>query len=121
MQKRWIRKPAPDPEKVRHLADALRVNPSIVSLLCQRDVCTFEEAKAYFRPSLEELPDPLLMRDMDRAVARLLQALHAGEKVLVFGDYDVDGTTSVAVVYAYLHAFFGPERIDYYIPDRYKE
>ncbi|RSK37659.1 single-stranded-DNA-specific exonuclease RecJ [Hymenobacter metallilatus] len=121
MEKRWIRKPAPDAEQVRHLADALRVNEAIISLLCQRNVCTFEDARAYFRPSLEQLPDPLLMRDMDRAVNRLLKALHLGERVLVFGDYDVDGTTSVALVYSYLRQFFGAERIDYYIPDRYKE
>ncbi|MDU0372200.1 single-stranded-DNA-specific exonuclease RecJ [Hymenobacter endophyticus] len=121
MEKRWIRKPAPDAEKVRHLADALRVNEAIVSLLCQRNVCTFEEARAYFRPDLSQLPDPLLMRDMDLAVDRLLRALHLGERVLVFGDYDVDGTTSVALVYSYLRQFFGAERIDYYIPDRYKE
>lgn len=121
MEKRWIRKPAPDPAQVRHLADALRVNEVIISLLCQRLVCSFEEARAYFRPSLSALPDPLLMRDMDRAVARLEQALNMGEKVLVFGDYDVDGTTSVAVVFSYLRLLFGPERIDYYIPDRYQE
>ncbi|MCA8833039.1 single-stranded-DNA-specific exonuclease RecJ [Hymenobacter pini] len=121
MEKRWIRKPAPDAEKVRHLADALRVNEAIISLLCQRNVCTFEEARAYFRPDLSQLPDPLLMRDMDRAVDRLLQALHLGERVLVYGDYDVDGTTSVALVYSYLREFFGTERVDYYIPDRYKE
>jgi len=121
MEKRWIRKPLPDPANVRQLADALRVNEAIISLLCQRGVCSFEEARAYFRPALSELPDPLLMRDMDRAVQRLVHALHTGEKVLVFGDYDVDGTTSVAVVYSYLRQFFGPERIDYYIPDRYKE
>jgi len=121
MLKRWIRKSTPDPAHVRHLADALRVNESIVRLLCQRGHCSFEEARAYFRPVLADLPDPLLMRNMDRAVERLVQALHAGEKVLVYGDYDVDGTTSVAVVYSYLCQFFGSERIDYYIPDRYKE
>ncbi|WP_354581257.1 single-stranded-DNA-specific exonuclease RecJ [Hymenobacter sp. UYP22] len=121
MEKRWIRKPAPDAEQVRHLADALRVNEAIVSLLCQRNVCTFEEARGYFRPDLSQLPDPLLMRDMDLAVDRLLRALHLGERVLVFGDYDVDGTTSVALVYSYLRQFFGAERIEYYIPDRYKE
>ena len=121
MEKRWIRKPAPDAEKVRHLADALRVKEAIVALLCQREVCTFEEARAYFRPNLAGLPNPLLMRDMDRAVARLREALHAGQKVLVFGDYDVDGTTSVAVVYSFLRRYFGADRIDYYIPDRYKE
>lgn len=121
MEKRWIRKPAPDREKVQHLADALRVKETIVALLCQREVCTFEEARAYFRPTLRGLPNPQLMRDMDRAVARLRKALHAGQKVLVFGDYDVDGTTSVAVVYSYLRPFFGEARIDYYIPDRYRE
>ncbi|UYZ62213.1 single-stranded-DNA-specific exonuclease RecJ [Hymenobacter weizhouensis] len=121
MEKRWIRKPTPDTEQIRHLADVLRVNEAIIALLCQRRVCTFEEARAYFRPDLSQLPDPLLMRDMDRAVDRLVRALHLGERVLVFGDYDVDGTTSVALVYSYLRQYFGPERIDYYIPDRYKE
>ncbi|WP_206025979.1 single-stranded-DNA-specific exonuclease RecJ [Hymenobacter metallicola] len=121
MEKRWIRKPAPEPTKVRHLADALRVNEAIIALLCQRGVCSYDEAYEYFRPSLAHLPDPLLMRDMDRAVERLLTALHEGQKVLVFGDYDVDGTTSVAVVFSYLRTLFGPERVDYYIPDRYKE
>ena len=99
MEKRWIRKPVPEPATVRQLADALRVNEAIISLLCQRQVSCFEEARAYFRPVLHELPNPLLMRDMDRAVERLVRALHEGERVLVFGDYDVDGTTSVAVVY----------------------
>ncbi|WP_210114451.1 single-stranded-DNA-specific exonuclease RecJ [Hymenobacter elongatus] len=121
MEKRWIRKPAPEPTQVRHLAAALRVNETIIALLCQRGVCSYEDAFQYFRPRLDQLPDPLRMRDMDRAVERLLHALHEGQKVLVFGDYDVDGTTSVAVVYSYLRTLFGPERIDYYIPDRYKE
>ncbi|OWP63474.1 single-stranded-DNA-specific exonuclease RecJ [Hymenobacter amundsenii] len=121
IEKRWIRKDAPDAEQVAHLAGALRVNEAIVRLLCQREIGTFEQARAYFRPDLSQLHDPLLMRDMDRAVDRLVRALHAGERVLVFGDYDVDGTTSVALVYSYLRRFFGPERIDYYIPDRYKE
>ncbi|KUG05993.1 single-stranded-DNA-specific exonuclease RecJ [Solirubrum puertoriconensis] len=121
MLKRWIRKPAPDREKVEHLSAALRVNESIIALLCQRGICTFEEAKAYFRPALEELPDPMLMRDMDLAVQRLVEALFQEEKVLVYGDYDVDGTTSVALVYSYLRSLFGPARIDYYIPDRYIE
>ncbi|WP_400192735.1 single-stranded-DNA-specific exonuclease RecJ [Hymenobacter sp. B81] len=121
MLKRWIRKPAPDPQHVRTLADALRVNESIISLLCQRGVCTFDEARAYFRPEVGGLHDPLLMRDMDKAVQRLTQALFQEEKVLVYGDYDVDGTTSVALVYSYLRPLFGPARIDYYIPDRYTE
>ncbi|NVO83598.1 single-stranded-DNA-specific exonuclease RecJ [Hymenobacter terrestris] len=121
LEKRWIRKPAPEVEQVAHLAQALRVNEAIVRLLCQREIGTFELARSYFRPDLEQLHDPLLMRDMDRAVARLVQALHSGERVLVYGDYDVDGTTSVALVYSYLRRFFGPGRIEYYIPDRYKE
>ncbi|AYA38004.1 single-stranded-DNA-specific exonuclease RecJ [Hymenobacter oligotrophus] len=121
MLKRWIRKPAPDREKVEHLSAALRVNESIIALLCQRGICSFDEAKAYFRPTLEALPDPMLMRDMDLAVQRLVEALFQEEKVLVYGDYDVDGTTSVALVYSYLRSLFGPARIDYYIPDRYIE
>ncbi|OON70943.1 single-stranded-DNA-specific exonuclease RecJ [Hymenobacter sp. CRA2] len=121
MLKRWIRKPAPDPAQVRHLSEALRVNEAIISLLCQRGICTFDAAKSYFRPDLTELPDPMLMRDMDKAVQRLTNALFHEEKVLVYGDYDVDGTTSVALVYSYLRTLFGPARIDYYIPDRYVE
>ncbi|NVO31521.1 single-stranded-DNA-specific exonuclease RecJ [Hymenobacter lapidiphilus] len=121
LQKRWIRKPAPEAAQVAHLTEALRVNEAIVRLLCQREIGTFELARSYFRPDLGQLHDPLLMRDMDRAVARLVQALHGGERVLVYGDYDVDGTTSVALVYSYLLRFFGPGRIEYYIPDRYKE
>ncbi|KAA9332929.1 single-stranded-DNA-specific exonuclease RecJ [Hymenobacter busanensis] len=121
MLKRWIRKPAPDPQHVRDLAAALRVNEAVIALLCQRGICTFDEAKAYFRPAVDTLHDPLLMRDMDRAVQRLTEALFQEEKVLVYGDYDVDGTTSVALVYSYLRPLFGPARIDYYIPDRYTE
>ncbi|SEU01824.1 single-stranded-DNA-specific exonuclease RecJ [Hymenobacter actinosclerus] len=121
IKKRWIRKDAPAPEQVAQLTQALGVNEAIVRLLCQRGISTFELARSYFRPDLSQLHDPLLMRDMDRAVARLVRALHDGERVLVYGDYDVDGTTSVALVYSYLLRFFGPARIEYYIPDRYKE
>ncbi|MCC2545764.1 single-stranded-DNA-specific exonuclease RecJ [Hymenobacter sp. BT175] len=127
MEKRWIRTPAPDSAIVSSLTDALRVGgvsrvpEALISVLCQRGVCGYDEAFAYFRPALTLLHEPLLMRDMDRAVARLVQALHSQQRVLVFGDYDVDGTTSVALVYSYLLPFFGPDRIDYYIPDRYLE
>ncbi|WP_192822527.1 single-stranded-DNA-specific exonuclease RecJ [Rufibacter sp. LB8] len=120
MQKRWVVKEAPDAAKVQNLIDSLSIGPTLASILCQRGVCTFEEAKEFFRPSLTDLPDPFLLKDMDKAVARLVQALHAQEKIIIYGDYDVDGTTSVALVYSFLQPFF-QDRIEYYIPDRYAE
>ncbi|MBK0403536.1 single-stranded-DNA-specific exonuclease RecJ [Adhaeribacter sp. BT258] len=120
MEKRWVYKAAPAPEKVESLAKSLSIHEKIATILCQRDICTFDEAKAYFRPSLEDLHDPFLMKDMHLAVNRLNDALHNGEKILIYGDYDVDGTTSVAMAYKYLQPYF-QGKIDYYIPDRYKE
>ncbi|MFC5270905.1 single-stranded-DNA-specific exonuclease RecJ [Adhaeribacter terreus] len=120
MEKRWVFKATPAPEKVESLAKSLSIHEKLASILCQRDICTFDEAKAYFRPSLEDLHDPFLMKDMHLAVNRLNDALHNGEKILIYGDYDVDGTTSVAMAYKYLQPYF-QGKIDYYIPDRYKE
>ena len=105
MEKRWVLKTTPDQETVSTLAKSLLISETLASVLCQRSVCTFEEAKKYFRPSLDDLHDPFLIRDMDKAVDRLNEAIHCGEKVLVYGDYDVDGTTSVALVYSFLQRY----------------
>ncbi|MFB9862962.1 single-stranded-DNA-specific exonuclease RecJ [Rufibacter immobilis] len=120
MQKRWVVKEAPDAAKVQNLADSLNISRTLAAILCQREICTFEEAKAYFRPSLQDLHDPFLLKDMDKAVDRLVDALHRQERILIYGDYDVDGTTSVALVFRFLQPYF-QDRIEYYIPDRYAE
>ncbi len=98
----------------------LTIDVHLARLLQQRDISTFEESRDFFRPSLEKLHDPFLMQDMDIAVERVLKAIEKGEKVLIYGDYDVDGTTSVALMFTYLKKYF-KKRIAFYIPDRYKE
>jgi single-stranded-DNA-specific exonuclease len=120
MQKRWVVKEAPDAAKVQKLVDSLNIGPALAGILCQRDICTYDEAKSFFRPSLQDLHDPFLLKDMDKAVPRLVEALHRQEKILIYGDYDVDGTTSVALVFKFLQTYF-EDRIEYYIPDRYAE
>lgn len=116
---RWTLKPTPPSHKVNHLAEALNVDAVIASLLVQRGVETYEQARAFFRPSLSDLHDPYLMKDMDKAVQRIEQAITNNENILVFGDYDVDGTTSVALVSSYLRSYY--DNVDTYIPDRYLE
>jgi len=101
------------------LSQSLGVDEVIANLLVQRGIKTFDEAKAFFRPSLDDLHDPFLMKDMDKAVTRLVTALNNQERIMIYGDYDVDGTTSVALVYSFLKKHF--DYIDYYIPDRYSE
>ncbi len=101
------------------LADELGINPVLAQLLLQRGITTFNEAKKFFRPQLEDLHDPFLMRDMHKAVDRLSAAMGNKEKILIYGDYDVDGTTAVALVYIFLKQFYSA--IDFYIPDRYGE
>jgi len=118
MKKRWNLLPS-DPSIVQHLHDVLKIHPIFCQLLSQRGVTTFEEAKQFFRPSLEDLHDPFLMHDMDVAINRLSLAIQQEEKVLIFGDYDVDGTTSVALLFSFLKKYHS--ELDYYIPDRYKE
>ncbi|MBC7922634.1 MAG: single-stranded-DNA-specific exonuclease RecJ [Ferruginibacter sp.] len=110
-------------EMVARLAAVINVNLTLAALLFQRGIRTYEEARHFFRPSLEHLHDPFLMKDMDRAVARLDQALRAGERILVYGDYDVDGTTSVALFYGFLKSWWSlpATHFQYYIPDRYAE
>ncbi len=116
---RWTIKEKPVSEKVQHLAQALNVDTLIASLLLQRGITTFEEAKHFFRPSLSDLHDPYLMKDMDKAVLRIESAIANQENILVFGDYDVDGTTAVSLVSSYLKTYY--PNVATYIPDRYDE
>ncbi len=116
---RWTLKPIPDIEKVKHLQGALQVDQNIATLLVQRGIENFEQARAFFRPSLADLHDPFLMQDMDIAVNRIEQAIQLNQRILVYGDYDVDGTTSVALMSSYLRNY--TENVICYIPDRYKE
>ncbi len=119
MEKRWIYKQTPPREAVEKLSQEININPYLSTILVQRGTNDFESAKAYFRPKLEELHDPFLMKDMQQAVDRLKRAIDTQEKILVYGDYDVDGTTAVALVYSYLRAFHPNCAV--YIPDRHKE
>ena len=116
---RWILKAKPEEEKVKKLAADLGVDNLIAFLLVQRGIETFEAAKKFFRPSLDDLHDPYLMTDMDKAVSRIDLAISKGENILVYGDYDVDGTTAVALVYDFLKT--KTSNIATYIPDRYNE
>ncbi|KUJ59786.1 single-stranded-DNA-specific exonuclease RecJ [Flavobacteriaceae bacterium CRH] len=116
---RWTLKPKPSEDKIKHLAQALNVEDFVATLLIQRGIETFEDARNFFRPSLEHLHDPYLMKDMDKAVARIELAIENQENILVFGDYDVDGTTAVSLVSAYLKSYY--PNIATYIPDRYDE
>jgi single-stranded-DNA-specific exonuclease len=116
---RWTLQPKQDPTLISQLSSALGVSPLISQLLIQRGITTFEEAKKFFRPSLDELHDPFLMKDMDLAVARIEKAISNEENILVYGDYDVDGTTSVALVSSYLKTYY--PNVATYIPDRYDE
>ncbi|MEO1263262.1 MAG: single-stranded-DNA-specific exonuclease RecJ [Bacteroidota bacterium] len=118
MRKRWTLLPADD-NAIDHLQKTLNINPVFCRLLVQRGITTFEEAKAFFRPNFHQLHDPFLMEDMDKATKRIELAILKKEKILLFGDYDVDGTTCVALLFEFLfpiHPF-----LEYYIPDRYKE
>ncbi|MEI8075389.1 MAG: single-stranded-DNA-specific exonuclease RecJ [Bacteroidota bacterium] len=118
MQKRWKILPANE-AKVESLFSALKINKTLCRILVQRGLDTFELSKNYFRPQLSELHSPWLMKDMDKAVTRIQQAFNAREKIMVFGDYDVDGTTAVACVYQFLKGIY--DRVDFYIPHRYRE
>jgi single-stranded-DNA-specific exonuclease len=116
---KWILKEPADPAKVDQLSAELGIDRVLSELLVKRGVETFEEARKFFRPSLDDLHDPFLMTDMDVAVERLHKAISGGEKILVYGDYDVDGTTAVALVYSFILRF--TRNVDFYIPDRYDE
>jgi single-stranded-DNA-specific exonuclease len=119
MGKVWNIKKEGDINIIKHLSAALNVNMVIANLLAQRGITTYAEAQSFFRPKLTDLHDPFLMKDMDKAVERLEKAIETQEKVLIYGDYDVDGTTSVAMMYQFLRSRI--QNLDYYIPDRYTE
>lgn len=116
---RWTLKPQLDTAIINNLAEALNVDVIIASLLVQRGIETYDQAKKFFRPSLEDLLDPFLMKDMDRAVSRIDNAISDHENIMVYGDYDVDGTTSVALMSSYLETI--SSQVTTYIPDRYAE
>ncbi len=120
MKKRW-KTAAPDEQTVTALHQSLKINPVLCRLLAARGIHTYDEAKNYFRPTLDMLHDPYLMKDMDKAVQRIDKAFSSREKILVFGDYDVDGTTSVAMMYQFLYKVYEPDLLDFYIPHRYRE
>ncbi len=119
MDKRWVVKEKGDTAVVKQLAGTLGVSDSLANLMVQRDITSAEEAEAFFKPSLDYLHDPFLMKDMNIAVDRISTAVKKNEKILVYGDYDVDGTTAVALMYSFLKDQYS--NVDYYIPDRYKE
>ncbi len=119
MIKRWKLKEEADKQAVSKLASELSVTEVVARMLVQRGISTFEQAKAFFRPDYETLHDPFLMKDMDKAIARIQKAIATAEHILIFGDYDVDGTTAVALVWSFLKTIY--PNTGYYIPDRYKE
>ena len=116
---RWTIKPKPSEEKINQLAQELKVDNLVATLLIQRDIATFDEARQFFRPTLNDLHNPYLMKDMDKAVLRIEKAIENQESILVFGDYDVDGTTAVSLVSSYLKSYY--LNVATYIPDRYDE
>ncbi len=116
---RWTLKPKPNREILSKLASDLGVEIPIASMLVQRGIENFEDAKKFFRPSLDDLHDPFLMKDMDLAIERIEKAIASEENIMVYGDYDVDGTTSVALLSSYLKSFY--PNVASYIPDRYEE
>jgi single-stranded-DNA-specific exonuclease len=119
MEYKWMIRDKADLETVESLGKEINVNLTLANMLVNRRVDSFQKAKDYFRPDLDKLHDPFLMKDMDKAVERLQSAIQNEEKIMVYGDYDVDGTTSVAMVFGYLKEFY--PKVDFYIPDRYKE
>lgn len=119
MNYRWRNADKPSTDQFQKLQSALGINETLCKLLVQRDIFSFDEAKSFFRPSLDDLHDPFLMKDMEKAVARILQAIENEENVMVYGDYDVDGTTAVSLLSSFLKKHHS--KIETYIPDRYKE
>ena len=115
----WVIKENNDNESVKRLSNELNISPILSSMLVNRRVKTFDQAKKFFRPNFEMLHDPFLMKDMSLAVERIQKAIQKNESIMIFGDYDVDGTCSVAMVYQFLSQL--SDQIEYYIPDRYTE
>src|SRR5579862_4431543 len=118
MQKRWKILSA-DEDKIAQLQQRLRINKTLCRILAQRGIDTFDRAHNFFRPELSQLHDPWLMKDMLKAVNRIILAMRNNEKILVFGDYDVDGTTAVACMYQFIRSIYS--EVAYYIPHRYRE
>ena len=116
---RWNLRPKPSEDKVQHLVNQLQVSELVATLLIQRGIESFDDARKFFRPTLADLHDPFLMKDMDKAVARIEKAIENGENILIFGDYDVDGTTAVSLVASFLKSYY--QNVATYIPDRYNE
>lgn len=119
MEKRWVFKPDPKREIIAELIEKVGISRPLATIMAQRGIESFEQAKSFFRPELEDLHDPFLMKGMKDAVDRIEKAIASNENILIFGDYDVDGTSAVALIYQFLIADY--EQIGYYIPDRYKE
>ncbi len=119
MEKNWKIKEQGNPAVIEHLSQVLGIDNVLANLLIQRGITTYDDAKAFFRPELSQLHDPFLMKDMDKAIDRIDKALQNNENILVYGDYDVDGTTAVALVYSFLKRY--SSRLAFYIPDRYQE
>ncbi|MFA6945378.1 MAG: single-stranded-DNA-specific exonuclease RecJ [Pedobacter sp.] len=119
MQKRWVEREVENPAAIAELQESLKIDRVLAGLLVKRGIRDYEEAKDFFRPGLEKLHNPFLMQDMDKAVSRIHHAIESGEKILIYGDYDVDGTTSVALTYSFFRKYHSA--IDFYIPDRYRE
>ena len=118
-EKRWTVLSNESNDSIDKLSEELGVSPFISQLLHQRGVDSFEKAKTFFRPSLDQLHDPFMMQDMQAAVDRVEEALANNQKILVYGDYDVDGTTAVSLMYSFLKTIHN--EVEYYIPDRYTE
>lgn len=120
MEKKWHIREGNE-KKTALLHSALKIHPVLCKILVQRGIETYDEAKSYFRPQLSDLHDPFLMKDMTQAVQRIITAFEKQEKILVFGDYDVDGTTAVSCMYRFLQTVYSSEQIEFYIPHRYRE
>ncbi|OYZ54990.1 MAG: single-stranded-DNA-specific exonuclease RecJ, partial [Sphingobacteriales bacterium 24-40-4] len=119
MQKRWVERELENLAAIAELQESLNIDRVLASLLVKRGITDYEEARNFFRPELDKLHDPYLMQDMAIAVSRINQAITSGEKILIYGDYDVDGTTSVALTFSFFKKLHS--EIDFYIPDRYRE
>ena len=117
LEKSWKFAEGPPTSEVEALAEALQVDEPIAWLLCHRKVCSFEQAREYFRPDLTKLHDPFLMKDMDKAVERLAEAISRGEHLLIYGDYDVDGTTAIALLYRFVSSLTNSEPQS--VPDKF--
>lgn len=119
MKNQWVKKPAPELETVRLLMEEVKLPFPLAVILAQRGITSFDSARKFFRPELTHLHDPYQMKDMDKAVNRILKAVENQENILVYGDYDVDGTTAVALMYDFIKSIY--PNVSYYIPDRYTE